>query len=61
MHAKFDYGSLILSLSQFMLLALLPQKMKLGSKVVKINYNRHANNDLNPWNSLYVYGRTLNK
>jgi hypothetical protein len=34
MQAKFDNGGLILSLSQFLVL---PQKMKLTSKVVKID------------------------
>ncbi len=54
MQAKFDYGSLILSLSQFMLLALLPQKCSLvHSKLSKsTKNNRLANNYLNPWNSL---------
>jgi hypothetical protein len=35
--AKFDKGGLILSLSQFLLLPQLPQKMKLASKVVEID------------------------
>jgi hypothetical protein len=34
--AKFAYGGLILSFSQFSILPQLPQKMKLTSKVVKI-------------------------
>ncbi len=37
--AKFAYGGSILSLSQFLLLPELPLKMKLASKVVKINSN----------------------
>jgi hypothetical protein len=35
--AKFDNGGSILSSSQFLLLPQLPQKMKLASKVVKID------------------------
>jgi hypothetical protein len=48
--AKFAYGGSILSLSQFLLLPQLPQKMKLTSNVVKklTQNNRLANNDLNP-------------
>jgi hypothetical protein len=39
MQAKFDNGGSILSSSQFLLLPQLPQKMKLASKVVKIDSN----------------------
>ncbi len=39
----------VVRLSQFLLLPLLPQKMKLGSKVVKIDSN------INPRNSLYHF------
>jgi hypothetical protein len=35
--AKFDKGGLLLSSSQFLLLPQLPQKMKLASKMAKIN------------------------
>jgi hypothetical protein len=35
--AKFAYGGSILSSSQFLLLAELPQKMELASKVVKVD------------------------
>jgi hypothetical protein len=35
--AKFAYGDSILSLSQFLILPQLPQKMKLTSKAVKID------------------------
>jgi hypothetical protein len=35
--AKFDYGGLILSLSQFLLLPQLSQKVELTSKVVKVD------------------------
>jgi hypothetical protein len=35
--AKFAYGDLILSLSQFLPLPQLPQKMELASKVVKVD------------------------
>ncbi len=35
--AKFTYGGLILSSSQFLLLPQLPQKKKLASKVVKVD------------------------
>jgi hypothetical protein len=35
--AKFAYGGSILSSSQFLILPQLPQKMKLKSKVVKID------------------------
>jgi hypothetical protein len=35
--AKFENGGLILNLSQFLLLPQLRQKMKLASKVVKID------------------------
>jgi hypothetical protein len=50
--AKFAYGGSILSLSQFLILPQLPQKMKLKSKVVKINpkiiVSLPATYDLNP-------------
>ncbi len=36
-YAKFAYGGSILSSSQFLILPQLPQKMKLVSKVVKID------------------------
>jgi hypothetical protein len=35
--AKFDYGGLVLSLSQYLLLPQLPQKVELTSKVVKVD------------------------
>jgi hypothetical protein len=46
-------GGSILSSSQFLLLPLLPKKIKLASKVVKINNNKKKiigslKNDLNP-------------
>jgi hypothetical protein len=47
--AKFDNGGSTLSLSQFLLLPRLPQKMKLASKVVKSTQNNWlTDNDINP-------------
>ncbi len=54
--AKFANCGSILSLNQILLLLKLPQKMKLVSKVVKINAKKWlADNDLNPWNSQYFH------
>jgi hypothetical protein len=45
--AKSDNGGSILSSSQFLILPQLPQKIKLASKVVKVD-NHLATYDLNP-------------
>ncbi len=52
--AKFANGGSILSSSQFLMLPQLPQKMKLVSKVVKIDPKIIIS--LPPWNSLYETG-----
>ncbi len=50
--AKFDDGGSILNSSQF---SILPQKMKLALKLVKIDTKKSSRYlYLNPWNWLYI-------
>ncbi len=52
--AKIDNDGSILSSILFLLLSQLPQKMKLASKMVKINSKYWlANNDQNPWSETH--------
>jgi hypothetical protein len=53
--AKFDHGGSILNTSQFLLVPQLPQKMKLASKVVKIDSKQLAQKQRSKSVKLTVY------
>ncbi len=58
--AKFDNGGLILSLIQFLLLPQQPLKIKLASKVIKINSKHSTRKQRSKWCFLIFYFRLWN-